>query len=259
MTIKTAGVYVLSLEDADALQRLASDPAVAATTRIPHPYPENAAREFVSHQLKERAEGTAYVFAIKDRQQLVGVCGLHGIEGDQAKELGFWIGRPFWGKGYATFGVRMVLQFAFQNLKLQRIHSYAFESNGASRRVLERNGFRLLRVEPPNDPSLKRPDQLLAAYEITRKLWLDFINVPALSVLDARLKTILQAEIAAGNEIAETGGGWPDRDSVFVRLRQTFYTRPSALADGVEYKELNDPHWWQAEFSTRSPRHILAC
>jgi RimJ/RimL family protein N-acetyltransferase len=224
MTIKTAGVYLLSLEDADAVQRLASDAAVAATTRIPHPYPENGARDFISSQLKERADGTGYVFAIKDRQELVGVCGLHGIEAGRARELGFWIGRPFWGKGFASFGVNMVLQFAFQNLRLERVGSCALESNAASRRVLEKNGFRLLRSERHNDPFLKRPDELLATYEITRTEWQDFLSAPALAALHPALKEILRSEIAAGNEIAETGGGWPDPDSVFVRMREPFRT-----------------------------------
>jgi RimJ/RimL family protein N-acetyltransferase len=253
------GTELLSLAHAEAIQRLVSDPLVAATTRIPHPYPENGAREFIEQQMKERAEGNAYVFAITERREVVGVCGLHGIERKQARDLGFWTGRPFWGKGYATFGVKMVLEFAFQNLRLERVNACALESNAASRRVLEKNGFQLLRLEPHNDPSLKRPDELQAVYEITRLQWENCRNAPALTALHPALRTILQAELAAGNEIVETGGGWPDRDSVFVRMRHPFRTRPMPLPDGVAYNELNDPHWWKAEFTSRSPRHILAC
>jgi RimJ/RimL family protein N-acetyltransferase len=257
--MKNPGVYLLAPEHAETIQRLASDAAVAATTRLPHPYPENGARDFIARQVKERADGTAYVFVIQERQEVVGLCGLHGIEDSQARELGFWVGRPFWGKGYASFGVKMVLQFAFQNLRLERVGSCALDSNAASRRVLEKNGFRLLRLERHNDPQLKRADELLAYYELARSAWQDFLNTPALAALHPALRAILQAEISAGNEIAETGRAWPDADSVFVRLRQPFRTRPSPLPAGVQYTELNDPHWWKAEFSTRSPRHILAC
>ena len=259
MTTRTAGLYFLSPQDADALQRLASDPAIAATTRVPHPYPANAARDFIANQEKERAEGTTCVFAIKDRNELVGLCGLHGIEAARARELGFWVGRPFWGKGYASFGVKMVLQFAFQNLRLERVGSFALESNAASRRVLAKNGFRFLGLEPHSDSMLKRPGELLARYEITRADWQDFLNAPALAALHPALKVLLQAEISAGNEIAETGRGWPDRDSIFVRLRNPFRTRLSPLPAGVQFTELNDPHWWKAEFSSQRPRHILAC
>jgi RimJ/RimL family protein N-acetyltransferase len=232
-------------------------PRSAATTRIPHPYPATAARDFITRQLAERAEGTAHVFVIKDRQELVGLCGLHGVDGEQARELGFWVGRPFWGRGYASFGVKMVLQFAFRNLRLERVGSAPLESNAASRRVLEKNGFRLLHLERHADPLLKRPDELLAIYTIGQIEWRDCLSAPALAALHPDLRVILQAELAAGNEIVETGGGWPDPDSVFVRLRYPFRPRPS-WPDGLQYTELHDPHWWTAELSTRAPRHILA-
>lgn len=66
MLTQTRGVFLISPQDADAIQALIGDPAIAATTRIPHPYPENGARDFSAAQEKERLEGTAYVFTIKD-------------------------------------------------------------------------------------------------------------------------------------------------------------------------------------------------
>ena len=86
---KTLGLYLVTLEDADVIQRLVSDPALAEMTRIPHPYPEGGAKEFITRQLAERADGSAYVFVIKDRQEVVGACGLHGVEGLAAREMGF--------------------------------------------------------------------------------------------------------------------------------------------------------------------------
>ena len=258
MTISTTGVYLLAPEHEEAIQRLASDVAIAATTRIPHPYPANGARDFIARQLAERTEGSGQVFVIKDRQEVVGLCGLHGIDREVARELGVWVGRPFWGKGYASFGVKMLLQFAFRNLQLERVAAAALESNAPARRVLEKNGFRLLNVAPHADPLLKRPEEGLAAYEIQRSGWLESLNAPALAALHPALRTILAAEIRARNEIVETGSGWPDPDSVFVRLRDPLHARPSPLPGGVQYTELHDPHWWTAELSTRSPRHILA-
>src|SRR5829696_8837983 len=151
LATQTAGVYLLSPAHADAVQRLASDPAIAATTRMPHPYPENGARDFIERQLAERAQGSAYTFAIMDRGEVVGVCGLEGIADGEARELGYWVGRPFWGRGYATLAVKLVLEFAFQNLRLGRVYASVLETNAASRRVLEKNGFELLRVEQHHD------------------------------------------------------------------------------------------------------------
>jgi len=256
---KTAGVYLLAPEHAPALQILADNPAIAATTRIPHPYPPGGAQEFVEQQVQERLEGRSYVFAIQDRDPVVGVCGLHGIANGEAQELGYWVGEPYWGKGYATFAVNVVLQFAFQNLALTRVGALALESNAASRRVLLKNGFQLLRIEPQRDPLLKRRDELQAVYEITRTHWLTFHHAPALERLPSALQQILHAELAAGNEISESRVGWPEPASVFVKLRHTFRALPVPVPSGVDYTESNSPHWWAADYSTRSPRHVLAC
>lgn len=164
-------IRLVTPEDAPAIQRLVSDPAIAATTRIPHPYPEDGARLFVARHLEERASGQAYVFGIREAGQLVGACGLHGVGEGAARELGYWVGRRFWGRGYATFGVRRVLAFAFTELRLQCVGSAALESNTPSRRVLEKCGFELLGLKVHDDPLLKRSDERLAIYALTRERW----------------------------------------------------------------------------------------
>lgn len=92
-----------------------------------------------------------------------------------------------------------------------------------------------------------------------RALWLELSHAPDLARLHPGLKQILQAELAAGNEVSETGGGWPETASVFVKMRGRFRTRPDPLPTGVIYTEPKSPHWWPADYSTQSPAHILAC
>jgi RimJ/RimL family protein N-acetyltransferase len=256
--MKATGIYSLSPEHADAIQRLLSDPDILANTRLPEPLAPDAAQTLIARRLEERAAGKGHPFAILDGPELVGICGLHEIEGSCARELGYWVGRPYRGNGYASFALRMLLDFAFRTLQLERVQTSAFESNAASRRVLEKGGFQLSRIAPHRDPLLKRPHEKLAHYEITASRWRDSVHQRALSTLYPALAELLRAELAAGNEIAETGGGWPDPDSVFVRVRYPFRARPDPLPEGVQYLELNDPHWWKAEYNTRSPRHILA-
>lgn len=108
-------------------------------------------------------------------------------------------------------------------------------------------------------PQWRRAGYGSLGVRLTRAGWLAHRDQPAIAAIHPDLRAILDAELAAGNEIAETGGGWPDPDSVFVRLRDPFRAKPSALPPGVVYAEPNDPHWWNAEYSSRSPRHILAC
>jgi RimJ/RimL family protein N-acetyltransferase len=234
----TTGVYLLlKTEYVEALDRLASDPESSAP-----PFAAGEAARFVAERLELWNEAVAATFVISDRNQVVGVCGLDQIGRGEAREIRCWVGPEHRRKGYGTFGIKKVLDFAFRNRRLDRVSTPAPEPGGA-RRVLEKNGF-------------------TAAggwYQLTREAWRDFQNGPALAALHPALKRILEAELAAGNEVAETGGGWPDPDSVFVRLRDPFRTRPTPLPEGVFYTEPNDPHWWKADYGTVSPRHVLAC
>jgi ribosomal-protein-alanine N-acetyltransferase len=256
---ETKGIYLLNLAHADAIQRLASDPAVAATTRLPHPYPEGGARRFVEQMVQERSEGITWAFAIQDRGELVGVIGLHGVEPRQARELGFWIGRPYWGKGYASFAVKMVLEFAFSNLRLDEVLSSALESNAASRRVLEKNGAEWLETARVDDPLMKQPGAPVARYRISRARWVELKNAWVFARLHPALQGILSEELAAGNEIAESTQGWPEPESVFVQLRNPFLTTRSPLPAGVTFSEPEGTHSWRADYSTARPLHILAC
>lgn len=254
----TTGVYMLQPRHAAAIQELASNAEVAVYTRIPHPYPENGAEEFLKIVDQQRCDGTGYGFAIEDTGTLVGVCGLHGIDRDTAGELGYWIGRPYWGRGYASFGVKMLLEFAFHNLRLRRVQAVVIQQNLASRRVLEKHGFRPIAERPNSDPLLKPYDATVVDYEITSDLWRECRDRPVLEKLHPDLLAIVRQELAMGNEIVETGQGWPDPDSMFVRLKLPFRTPPTDVPSTVEYLEINDPHWWKAEFHSLSPRHTVA-
>lgn len=254
----TRGIYLLQQRHAAAIQELASDAAIAATTRIPHPYPENGAATFLEIVEQQRQEGIGYGFAIEDGGRLVGVCGLHDFSNPTTADLGYWVGRPFWGKGYATFAVKMLLEFAFHQLRLETVRAIVLQDNIASRRVVEKNGFRAVRVEPNSDPALKVGSAPVVIHEITAQAWQEFRDRPALDKLHPELMALVQRELAAGNEIVETGQGWPEPDSVFVRLRHPFTTRATEVPPTVTYQELNDPHWWKAEYSTQIPRHIVA-
>ena len=159
---------LLAPEQAEVIQRLASDARIAATTRIPHPYPEHGARDFIAAQIDARQRGTAWTFAITDGDELVGVCGIEGIGGEDPPELGYWVGAPYWGRGYATAGVKLLLEFAFRNLLLDQVRAHALERNAASRRVLEKSGFECLRVSPHYDAALGNLEQMVAQYRIRR-------------------------------------------------------------------------------------------
>ena len=128
------------LADAPDVQRLAGDRAVAAgTLTIPHPYPDGVAEEWIaSHDGRDTAP-----FAIERKEDgaLLGAVGLD-VEPDHARaELGYWVGKPYWGHGYATEAARAVVRYAFDNLNLHRVYAYHFVDNPASGRVLQKIGM----------------------------------------------------------------------------------------------------------------------
>ncbi len=243
----TAGTYLLSPAHAEAIQRLASDPDLATFTEIARLASAPGVQDFIARQLERREEGTGHALVIMDGGEVRGLCGLQGIYRKDAPELEFWVGRPHWGRGYATFAVRMVLELAFKNLELERVRATAPTANPACCRVLEKNGFHLA----------SDPEQ--SGYEISRQEWQARRNGAALAALHPLLTAILEEELSAGNEVVETGSDWPDPESVFVRLKHPFHTCRLPLPDGVVYSEPDDPHWWKADYSAGSPRHVLAC
>jgi RimJ/RimL family protein N-acetyltransferase len=129
--------------DAPDVQRLAGDREVANATLLPHPYADGVAEAWIAGQEVEFAEGHRFNFAIEraDDGALLGSIGLElGPAGNYAK-LGFWIGRPHWGRQYASEAGRVVLAYGFDILALERIWASRFRWNTASARVLEKLGF----------------------------------------------------------------------------------------------------------------------
>jgi L-fuculose-phosphate aldolase len=131
-------------DDAPAVRRLAGTREVADNTlTIPHPYPPGEAERWIATHAPAHENGELVIFAITtDADGLVGAVGLK-LTGDAGiAELGYWIGVPYWGHGYATEAAREVVRYGFERLALQRIQARAFSRNPASTRVLQKIGMR---------------------------------------------------------------------------------------------------------------------
>ena len=247
MTTTTAGVYMLASEHADALQHFAADPSLAATFGVPYPPSATAGRDMVERANADRLAGSAYWSAVVDRNVPKGLCALLSPYTDRP-ELRAWIDPSARGNGYGALAVRMTLEFAFKNLQLPKVWTPT-PADATASHTLAKFGFA---------PSDDEPNAQFF-WSVTQPEFVASRDRPALESLHPDLRAILDAELAAGNSVVETGAGWPDTDSVFVRLREPFRTKPSPLPDGVTYTEPNDPHWWKADYSSKSPRHVLAC
>lgn len=132
------------LRDATDVQCLAGDRAIADTTgKIPHPYENGIAEEWISKHFDEFIQGTGVYFAITKKIDgaLIGAVSLTGIVKDHQAVLGYWIGKPFWNQGFCTEAGHAALSYGFTVLRLKRIHSCYITRNPASGRVMEKLGM----------------------------------------------------------------------------------------------------------------------
>jgi RimJ/RimL family protein N-acetyltransferase len=127
-----------TLADVKAIAHLANDRRIAENTRrLPHPYSQDHAIEFVRAIADNKRET---VFLIENNFVPIGMVGVDWRHPD-APELGYWLGVEHWGRGFATEAVRALIDHAFTDLALEALQAGARVTNPASRRVLEKCGF----------------------------------------------------------------------------------------------------------------------
>lgn len=150
------------LSDAGRLAELANNYNVAKflTDRFPHPYTLEHAQNFIESFRKDEP---TKVFVIDLNGELIGGTGIH-LQEDIFKnnaELGYWIGEPYWGKGYMTEALKLVSAYAFENFPITRLYCRVYGNNPRSMKVLEKAGFSL---EAKFDKSLVKNSEILDEY-----------------------------------------------------------------------------------------------
>ena len=105
-------------------------------SRLPHPYDESHGRDFVENIARGPEE---FAWSILLQGSYIGTMGLHLLP-DQLPELGYWLGQPYWGHGYATEAAQAVVAAA-RIAGYRALRSRALLTNAASRNVLRKVGF----------------------------------------------------------------------------------------------------------------------
>ncbi len=135
-----------TVDDADAVAFICNDAETQKTTlSLPYPYLRDHAVQWISGHDSDRRDGNAYCFAICDRENgtLYGSISLSIKKPNGAvAELGYMIGREYWGNGYATEAVRGIIEYAFSELMLHRVYAVHLGSNTASGRVMLKAGMK---------------------------------------------------------------------------------------------------------------------
>lgn len=166
-----------SIGDAEDLYTYAKDPRVGPAAGWPvHTSVENS-REIIETVL---SAPETYAICLKTDGHAVGSIGLlfgekgniAAFEPDEA-ELGFWIGVPFWGQGLIPEAVRRLMQYAFEDLRVQRLWCVYYDGNEKSRRVQEKCGFHYQYTIEAAPCPLLNDVQTEHVNSITREQWVE--------------------------------------------------------------------------------------
>jgi len=142
--IETARLVLRPMQAGDVV-RLAEaidDPDIARmTSRIPHPYSLSAAEAFFADQREAADERLDHTLQIETRDgEMIGAVGADR-RGGPFPEIGYWIAREHWGRGYATEAASAMRDWARRTFGCRAIVAGHFADNDASGRVLVKCGF----------------------------------------------------------------------------------------------------------------------
>jgi [ribosomal protein S5]-alanine N-acetyltransferase len=132
------------LDDAEYIHLLLNNPEVAYTLMdINLPYTLDDARSMIIHTHSAVLDGSAYVFAIehKGMDLVIGYIDIEVEAAHQRGEIAYWLGSNYWRYGYASEAAKRIVQFAIDDLKLNRVYGYCMARNVASARVLMKTGM----------------------------------------------------------------------------------------------------------------------
>ncbi len=172
MTLSTERLLLRPLkeEDAEDLYEYAKDPAVGPITGWPpHRSPEES-REIIRRVL---SGAECYALCLKTDGRAIGVIELMPAPGgrESERELGYWLGRPFWGRGLMPEAARELLRRAFEDLGVTKVWCGYYEGNRKSERVQEKCGFRHQYTRENVEVPLLHEKRTEHISSITREEW----------------------------------------------------------------------------------------
>jgi RimJ/RimL family protein N-acetyltransferase len=162
----------VSMRHVRDIQSLAADENVARWMPGPAPDPRDGslALAFVERAQRLRARGARETFAVCEDDRLLGIAALaRDEEAPDRAELGYWIGRAYRGRGYATAAAGRLLAHGFERLHLILVFARCFSTNRASIRVLDKLGLHFVGLEPSHNA--RQSAEPVRRYELTRAGW----------------------------------------------------------------------------------------
>ena len=159
-------------EDIDALAVLADNVNVTRMlARLPYPYSRDHAVDYIKLAASGAIGQFAYAITLAETGEFIGSITLHDHKYGSGYEIGYWLGEPFWGKGYATEATTALIDLSFRELSLEQIYISAQSRNEGSKRVIEKCGFR--HTGSAVGHSAVDGDVPVECYIMTRQQWLE--------------------------------------------------------------------------------------
>lgn len=132
------------IEDSSNLAMILNNKKILDNLRdgLPYPYTEKDAKSFISSMI-DADKDVIYAFAITINDKVIGSIGVFRKDNIHSKtaEMGYYIGKEYWGQGIGTSAVKQVCKYIFENTDIIRIFPEPFAYNFGSCRILEKSGF----------------------------------------------------------------------------------------------------------------------
>ncbi|MBW2971082.1 GNAT family N-acetyltransferase [Candidatus Woesearchaeota archaeon] len=135
----------LRRSDANFIYEHAKDKEISKYTQVPHPYTIEHAKKFINETQKKMRERTDYSFGIelKETKEIIGMMSLMKVDwANMNAEVGYWLGKSYWRKGYTYEALKMLIDFGFDDLKIHRLWARVIQPNISSAGLLRKAGFK---------------------------------------------------------------------------------------------------------------------
>jgi RimJ/RimL family protein N-acetyltransferase len=172
ITVITTPRLILRRPDKDDVADiafLANNPKVASmVARMPFPYHVADARSFVERNAGGGPNGGVYAVTMRATGRFIGCAGLDTSKGN-GLELGYWLGEPFWGHGFATEAAHALVDMAFNESPVPQVTATCRLTNPASRLVIQKSGFQHAGIGMMN--SLAAGSVSIERFVLDRRTW----------------------------------------------------------------------------------------
>lgn len=158
------------LKDIPLITQYANNTRIAAMTlNIPYPYTEKDAHLWLNIAQKGAQSGRHLILALRHKATgaFMGGVDLVVTSRHNRAELAYWLGEPFWGQGFMTEAVSKMMEYAFEELQIQKVYAVCFDFNIGSSAVMQKAG---LKYEGMMKDHMKKGDKYITTvqYGLTR-------------------------------------------------------------------------------------------